>query len=79
MSLARDPQQIGNAIRVARKRKGLSQGELAKRTGVRQGTISMAETASAEIKIHTLLAILSALDLEMQISPRSNKNEIERR
>jgi len=72
MNLARDSRQIGNSIRLARKRKGWSQGELAQRTGLRQGTISMAETGSAEIKIQTLLAILSTLDLEMHISPRSS-------
>jgi HTH-type transcriptional regulator/antitoxin HipB len=74
MHLARDPKQLGNAIRTARKRKGWSQGELAKRAGLRQGTISMAETGSAATKIQTLLAILSTLELEMQISPRSSQD-----
>jgi HTH-type transcriptional regulator/antitoxin HipB len=74
MHLARDPKQLGNAIRTARKRKGWSQGELAKRAGLRQGTISMAETGFAATKIQTLLAILSTLELEMQISPRSSQN-----
>ena len=73
MNLARDPKQIGNVIRVARKRKGWSQGELAKRSGLRQGTVSLIETGSPATKIQTLLAILAALDLELQIPPRSKQ------
>jgi len=69
--LARDPKQIGNLIRNARKRKALSQKELASMVGLRQGNISMLENGYASTKLHNLLAILSALDLELQVSLRS--------
>jgi HTH-type transcriptional regulator/antitoxin HipB len=69
--LARDPKQIGNLIRNARKRKALSQKELASMVGLRQGNISMIENGYASTKLHNLLAILSALDLELQVSLRS--------
>ena len=69
--LARDPKQIGNLIRNARKRKALSQKELASMAGLRQENISMIENGYASTKLHNLLAILSALDLELQVSLRS--------
>jgi len=39
--------------------------------GLRQGNISMIENGYASTKLHNLLAILSALDLELQVSLRS--------
>lgn len=69
--LARSPEQIGNAIRRARKKRGMSQSDLAKMTGLRQGTISQIEKGHAAAKLETILAILSALDLEFQIQSRS--------
>lgn len=69
--LARDPKQMGNAIRRARKRLKLSQGALGGRAGVRQETISLIETGHAGAKVETILAILAALDLELRIAPRS--------
>lgn len=68
--LARSPKQIGNIIRRARKKRGLSQTELSERTGLRQGTISLIETGNPAARIETLLAILAALDLDFRISAR---------
>ena len=69
--LARNPQQIGNAIRRARKQLGLTQSALAQKAGSRQETISTIENGRLDTRIETLLAVLSALDLEFQITPRS--------
>lgn len=69
--LARDPKQIGNSIRRARKRLTWSQQDLASRVGTRQETISLIENGNPATKIETLLAVLSALGLELQIAPRS--------
>jgi HTH-type transcriptional regulator / antitoxin HipB len=69
--LARDPKQIGNLIRAARRRKSLTQMQLGAMVGLKQGSISQIESGYASIKLHNLLAILSALNLELQISPRS--------
>jgi HTH-type transcriptional regulator / antitoxin HipB len=70
-SLARDPKQIGNVIRRARKLQKLSQKCLGERAGLRQETISLIENGNPAARIETLLAVLAILDLEFQISPRS--------
>jgi HTH-type transcriptional regulator/antitoxin HipB len=71
MSLARDPKQVGNTIRMARKRRGWSQTELAKRVGLTQDVISKIETGYGSLKLERMLAILATLELELQIVPRS--------
>lgn len=68
--LARTPQQIGNLVRRARKRRELSQTRLAERAGVRQETISLLETGNPAAKLETILAVLAALDLEFRIVAR---------
>lgn len=72
--LARSPEQIGNAIRRARKKRGMSQSELGERTGLRQATISLIEKGHPAAKLETILAVLSALDLEFQIGNRTSFN-----
>jgi HTH-type transcriptional regulator / antitoxin HipB len=69
--LARDPKQIGNVIRRARKSMALSQKVLGDKAGLRQETISLIETGNPSARIQTLLAVLAVLDLEFQIAPRS--------
>jgi len=69
--LARDPKQIGNLIRRERKRHKLSQSELALRVGLRQASISAIENGSQNAKLQSLLAVLSGLGLEFQITSRS--------
>jgi len=72
--LARDPKQIGNLIRRARKKRALSQKALGDKAGLRQETISLIENGNPAAKIETLLAVLAALDLEFQIASRSRAN-----
>jgi len=72
-SLARNPKQIGNAIRRARKTRNLSQKELGAKAGLRQETISLMENGNASVRIETLLAVLAVLDLEFQVAPRSKR------
>jgi len=69
--LARTPQQIGNIIRRARKKRGLSQSQLSERVGLRQALISVIENGNPAMRLETLLAVLAALDLELRIAPRS--------
>lgn len=69
--LARDPKQIGNLIRRARKTQGLSQTQLGKKTGLRQETISMIETGNPAARLDTILSVLAALDLEFRATNRS--------
>jgi HTH-type transcriptional regulator/antitoxin HipB len=75
MELARNPKQIGNLIRRARKKRGFTQGDLGGKTGLRQETISLIENGNPAAKIETLLTLLSALDLEFQIAPRSKGSD----
>jgi len=69
--LARDPKQIGIAIRRARKKLMLSQQALGEKTGLRQTTISSIENGNPATRVDTLLTVLAALDLEFQITPRA--------
>jgi len=70
--LARSPEQIGNTIRRARKKRGMSQAELGEKTGLRQGTISLIEKGHPAAKLETILTVLSALDLELTINQRTS-------
>ncbi|SFU17073.1 transcriptional regulator, XRE family [Pseudovibrio denitrificans] len=69
--LARTPKDIGHAIRQARKALKLTQKELANRSGVWQETISKIENDVGGTKIDTIFDLLAALDLEIQIQPRT--------
>ncbi len=70
--LARSPKQIGNTIRRARKKCGMSQSALGEKAGLRQETISLIENGNPATKLETILAVLSALELEFQITKREN-------
>jgi HTH-type transcriptional regulator/antitoxin HipB len=70
--LARSPKQIGNTIRRVRKKRGMSQSELGEKAGLRQETISLIENGNPAAKLETILAVLSALELEFQIAEREN-------
>ncbi len=69
--LARNPKQLGNALRNARKRKHWTQTDLAKSAGLQQRQISIIENGYPSIKLETLLAILAALDLDLLVAPRA--------
>jgi HTH-type transcriptional regulator/antitoxin HipB len=58
-------------IRGERKRKELSQKELASMAGLRQASISAIENGSPNTKLQTLLTVLLSLGLEFQISSRT--------
>ncbi|MFN3701818.1 MAG: helix-turn-helix domain-containing protein [Alphaproteobacteria bacterium] len=71
--LARSPEQIGNAIRRARKRLGMSQSALGEKAGLRQETVSLIENGNPATKLETILAVLSALNLELRINERTKQ------
>jgi HTH-type transcriptional regulator/antitoxin HipB len=73
--LARSPEQLGNAIRRVRKKRGMSQSELGEKAGLRQETISLIENGNPAAKFETILAVLSALDLEIMIHERSKRTD----
>ncbi|ANK83181.1 MAG: transcriptional regulator [Rhizobiales bacterium NRL2] len=68
---ARTPKQIGNIVRRARRKHGWSQSELGSATGLRQETISLIENGNTATKLETILAVLTALDLEFRVRERS--------
>ncbi|PTW99243.1 helix-turn-helix domain-containing protein [Pararhodobacter aggregans] len=69
--IARTTKDLGNALRQARKARGLTQSELASRAGIWQRTVSNIETSTSGAKVDTIFDLLAALDLEIHIVPRS--------
>jgi HTH-type transcriptional regulator/antitoxin HipB len=75
--VARNIEQIGNAVRRHRRSLNLTQTQLCERTGLRQATISGLETGDSGSRLKTLFDILAALDLELVVRPRSKAPPIE--
>lgn len=67
---ARTPKQIGAILRRFRQQRDRSQSELGADINKRQATISTLENGAGGT-LETLLAVMSALDLEMVIRPRT--------
>lgn len=59
--------EIGTAIEAIRKKKGISQGELADKATITQSYLSLVENNVKEPKIKTLRKIAKALDLPLAI------------
>ncbi|GKX34143.1 MAG: transcriptional regulator [Rhizobiaceae bacterium MnEN-MB40S] len=69
---ARTSKQLGSIIRRARKAAGLSQTALGEKAGVWQETVSRIETGQASTRVDTIVDILAALQLEIEIRPRQD-------
>lgn len=69
--LARTPEQIGEAIRRSRKSKGLTQKDISNRTNLRVATVSSLENGDSGTQLRTILAVMTALELEFRIADRS--------
>lgn len=69
--IARSPQDIGQALRQARRAQGLTQAALADRAGTWQRTVSIVETGAEGARLDTICDLLAALGLELRIVPRS--------
>lgn len=66
--------EIGLAVHSKRREMGLTQAELAKRSGLSRATISALENGMlAELGINRLLALLETLGLTLQITPDPNR------
>lgn len=61
---------LGSTIRRVRKLRGITQGQLAKKAGLTQTTISNLERAKSSAEIETLILIFAALNLDMVIASR---------
>lgn len=73
--IARSPKQLGNIIHRARKQRGMTQTELANRTGLRQALISEIETGHDGTKMSTIYTLFAALDLELMVGTRSGSTK----
>ncbi len=70
-ALVHNPRTLGQVLRGARKRRGLSQQQLAEMTGSSQPTLSQIERGKTHISVKTLLRLLAALRLELILQDRS--------
>ena len=68
--IARNEKQLGAILRRIRKQAGLTQGALSDHIHLRQGTVSRLEAGEPAVQLRTLMATLSALDLELVVRPR---------
>ena len=70
------PTQLGVLLRGARRKRGMSQQELAlKAGGTSQNRLSQLELQPGRLTVERLLLILAALDLELVVRPRENTIE----
>lgn len=69
-AVARTEKQLGAVLRDRRRRADLSQASLGERAHLRQSTISRLEAGEPAMQLHSLIAVLAALDLELVVRPR---------
>lgn len=72
--LVTSAQSLGSLIRDERKKQGLTQIVLGEMTGLNQTTISLIEKGKPTVQLQTLLHLLAALNLKLQIG---NQAQIE--
>jgi len=75
--IARNEKQLGAILRRARRQADLSQQTLGSKIHLRQATLSRLEAGEPAVQIRTLMAALSALDLELLVRPRSKGSAAE--
>lgn len=73
--MVRTATQLGAYIQDTRARKGISQQQLAEMIGKHQKTISSIERGSDGTKLETLLLVLAALDLDIEIGARTKASQ----
>ena len=68
MTSIRSPQQLGNALRFARKKLGLTQPQLALAAGVGVRFIVDLEAGKPTLRLENVLRVIDALGGEVQLS-----------
>lgn len=63
--------QLSNYLKDVRITQKLSQGKVANKVGIRQDTVSSFEQHPDSTKLETFFKILSALNLELTVTPRN--------
>lgn len=74
-SVARNEKQLGAILRRIRKQAGYTQSALGEHIRLRQGTVSRLEVGEPAVQLRTLMAVLSALDLELVVRSRRKGGE----
>lgn len=69
--IARNTKQLGQVLQRLRQQQKLTQTALGEKTQLRQATISTLENGEDGSKLQTVFDILTALDLELVVRPRS--------
>ena len=66
----RSNNDLGAAIRLARKASNLRQVDVARKASVRQALVSDIENGATTAKLDTVIRVLAALDLDLSVVPR---------
>lgn len=64
---------LARRLRVAREARGLTQGDVSRATGIAVPNLSTIESGDVDIRLSTLERILDALQLDVQMVPRSRR------
>lgn len=73
-TITRTPKLFGQALRRTRRKKSLTQTELADRSGLWQETISKIERGAPGTRLESAMKICAALDLEIVVRERTKGN-----
>lgn len=66
----RSPRQLGHALQRLRLQRGLNQAEAGRLAGLRQATVSSAESGAPGTELATVFALLAALGGEIEVVER---------
>lgn len=69
--------QAGPILQSARKAAGLNQSELARQLGISQSRVSAIELDPASLSLKQLLAVCSALNLELLVQTRAGPRSLD--
>jgi HTH-type transcriptional regulator / antitoxin HipB len=73
--IARTTEQLGTAVRRIRRARKMTQNVLGQKMHARQATVSKLEAGEPATQLQTLIAALTALELELVIRPRTTSTE----
>lgn len=68
--------QLSSYLKDVRQSERLSQEKVASKVGIRQDTVSNFELQPGTTKLETLFRILAALNLELEVKPRGQHQEV---
>ena len=75
-TVVRTSGQLGPILKKLRKAKGWSQHALGEKVGLSQERISVIENHPEKVSLDSLLTVLMALEVEMQVAPKGTETPI---